>query len=120
MNCPGCNAGDSKIRVVQSSRNWICIDCNCEFDYNQAFGTYHILRGGVQSAPSTPLVTATVSVTPMEFNRAAWDRVKQAADGWPEIDKMMTYYYLNKSGYSMHGLDARIETELGKKYKEAK
>lgn len=130
MNCPDCNADIFKIRVKQATRNWECLNCGCEF-MRRLNGSYRVLSAGtVLPPPATPVNWATpgtkynpvvaveAAKTKEEFSRKEWDNVKATADAWPEHQKMMIYYYLNKSGLSMHGLDARIEAELAKRWKQ--
>lgn len=57
-----------------------------------------------------------IAMTRQERINEYWDQRKLDADRLSELDRWMLYYYLNRSGLSVIGLDYKIEAALHKMF----
>jgi hypothetical protein len=67
---------------------------------------------------TTPVAPTTT--TREEYIQLFWDEVKRMVDGWEELSQLATYWYLNKTGVTMTGIDQRLESLLKAKFPKEK
>lgn len=126
MLCQKCrSANTTKIDTYLIQNNslmeetWRCMDC--QYVNRRLLPAIPVMaHASVINMSMAGGMVANNRLNRDEKIRQWWDELKRSVDGMTELDKLAVYFYLNKTGITISGIENRTEKLLNEKFKDEK